>query len=793
MTTPPTAQRSAGRRLCIVLLVLATLAYYFWTAITSSGGAPPIHGQETDHFNLLTRGFAKGQLNLDGEVPAELIHAPNPYDPKLREKVNVLHDASYYRGKYYIYFGPAPVVTLLLPFSLVTGRNLPITYAVWFFSSVGFLALAGIFLFLQRRHYPGASLWTIAAGLIALGGASMVVTLLRRANVWELSAASGFCYSTLSLYCLVRALHSARATAWAVSGGLALGLAVASRPTYIMCSVLFALPLLFRRQPEGKRSYGWPALLGAAASCAVPVLALLTYNYARFENPLEFGITYQLTSVIESESRHFSLEYVGFNFHVYFLSALRWLPYFPFADGVALPPFPPQHGGHEYTFGLFSNLPFSWFSAVLIGFVLTRRMRCGCERQRVDSAPRTDLIAAVIVIAAAGVLNAALLLCFFGNCIRYMVDFTPWFMLLASVGLVEVESRLANRIGRTLLRAAGLGFAVWSSAVAAASIVNFYDSEHQFPSAYRPVARVSNFPFLWYRQQRWPDYGPREISLSLPADRSPRQEALVSVTRDAKAMGVVVVDYLDEHKIRLGYREPASAQPAVFSPAVAAPPGAVHTLRLSIGGSYSDFDGRKGRLRAQFDNIAFWDVPVVSFGTYPGQLVVGADAGTVSSSPGFSGVIHATRAVAMPHLARPRVSGIRTRVTFTPGMAGRAFPLIATGRTKAGDILFVRMHQDGKITFGYDHWGDALLSSPEIEVAPGETRVVEFWVPALASPGTKQQVLVKVDGATVWQREAHAYAFAPENLFLGSNPIGGSTCELVLENGIFEELQLPFP
>src|SRR5687768_9801501 len=130
MTTAPTTHRTAGRRLCIVLLMLATLAYYFWTAITSSGGAPPIHGQETDHFNLLTRGFQKRQLHLDGEVPTELIHAPNPYDPKLRAKVNVLHDASYYRGKYYIYFGPAPVVTLLLPFSLVTGRNLPITYAV---------------------------------------------------------------------------------------------------------------------------------------------------------------------------------------------------------------------------------------------------------------------------------------------------------------------------------------------------------------------------------------------------------------------------------------------------------------------------------------------------------------------------------------------------------------------------------------------------------------------------------------------------------------------------------------
>ncbi|MGH7943455.1 MAG: hypothetical protein ACREF9_00370, partial [Opitutaceae bacterium] len=260
--TPPgaPARGNTARRVGIALIVVATLTYYFWTASIASGGVSPIHGEETDHFNLLSRGFKKGHLYLDGEVPPEIVNAPNPYDPKLRgEKVQVLHDASYYRGKYYLYFGPAPVVTLFLPFSIIIGRDLPLPHAVWFFSSIGYLALAGIFLTLQKRHYPGASLWTITAGLIALGGASMVVALLRRANVWEASAASGFGYFSASLYCLVRALHSTRSTAWAAAGGLALGLAVASRPPYIICSVLFALPLLFRPpKPERKTRYGWP-------------------------------------------------------------------------------------------------------------------------------------------------------------------------------------------------------------------------------------------------------------------------------------------------------------------------------------------------------------------------------------------------------------------------------------------------------------------------------------------------------------------------------------------------------
>jgi hypothetical protein len=778
------ARGNVARQVSIAVVVVATLAYYFWTASIPSGGVSPIHGRESDHFNLLSRGFKNGHLYLDREVPPEIINAPNPYDPRLREKVPVLHDASYFRGKYYLYFGPAPVVTLFLPFNLITGRDLPLSHAVWFFSSLGYLALIGIFLTLQRHHYPGASLCTIIAGLIALGGASMVVALLRRASVWETSAAAGFCYFSFSLYCLVRALHSRRATAWAIGGGLALGLAVASRPSYIICSILFALPLLFRA-PKSERgtSYSWPALLGAAASSTGPVLALLAYNYGRFGDALEFGVTYQLTSVIESESRHFSLTYAWVNFRIYFLSALRWLPYFPFANGIVLPPLPPGHGGYEYTFGLFANFPFSWFGAAMLAGACA-------ARRRADS--RRGLWLSTGVITGAAVLNAGFLLCFFGSCIRYMVDFTPWFMLLASLGLIDLDERLHAGITRQVVRAGGVVLAVLSAAIAAAAIVNFYDPERRPPEAYRPVARALNFPFFWMQQQRWPDYQPLELSLSLPPDRTPRQEVLTSVVgRRGTTTAAVLIEYLAGDKIRLGYQEPTTGQPIVFSPAVAAFGGGTHTLRLSIGGAYSDFNGSRGRLRAQFDNVPIWDAPVVSFGTYPGELVVGADAAFTSNPIGFTGEIHTKRPVMMPALDHPRVSGVRVRLTFGPAMAGRSFPLVTTGRTKAGDILCVRMGRDGTITFGYDHWGDALLISPPIPMRPGETRVVEFWVPALTK--TKPRLVIKVDGVTVWQRDASAFAFASENVFLGGNPIHASTCESVLENGIFEELQLPPP
>ena len=785
-TSEPATLSCLWRRFWVLGIILATLAYYFWTGMIVNGELPPIHGEESDHFNLLSRGFRQGHLYLDKVVPEGLLNAPNPYDPALRGTVKLLHDASYYRGKYYIYFGPAPVVTVFLPFSVLTGRDLPLSYAVWFFSAAGYLALAGTFLFLQRRHFPTASLGAVTACLIALGGANMVVTLLRRSNIWEVSGASGFGFFAASLYCLIRAVHSRRATAWAAAGGLILGLAVASRPTYIVGSALFVIPLLSQlRKGAAETSYTWRAVLAAALGCGLPVLLLLVYNYARFGSPLEFGLRYQLTSVIESESRHFSLTYVPFNFHVYFLSTLRWLPYFPFVNSILVPPFPPGHGGYEYTIGLFPNLPFAVFSLVLPFALLLRRPR---------TIPLGALGPCLVIVATAAALNAGFLLVFFGCCIRYMVDFAPWFMLLAGFGLLATEARLPGGRWRKSLALVGCALALFSSFTSAMTVVDFYGyTAGVHPPGYRPLARALNRPVAWLDQRRWPNYQPVEIALSFPADRASRQEMLTTVARGPETTAALFVDYLGGEKIRFGYRETSDVRNTVFSPAVAAPGDSPHTLRLSIGGSYAEFDGLKGRLRAQFDGMNIWDVPAVSFGAYPGKLTVGADVSVTPPTSRFSGVIHSVRPIDLPALPRPRIGGIRVRLTLDPSLVGRSLPLVTSGRTKAGDLFFLRVHRDQKISFGYDHWGDSLITSPEVAVRLGEKHSVEFWLPALPPPGMPPALVVRLDGVTVWECAPPAYPVTPETVFLGVNSIGGSTCEPKLEHSVFEELQLPAP
>ena len=643
-----TAPSTLTARIWSAFIIVATLTLYLWIGQSSSGVWPSLRpkGQhETDHFNILNHGFLKGHLYVDLAVPPAIINAANPYDPALRQTTEVLHDGSYYRGHYYLYFGPAPVVTLLVPFTLITGHDLPLPIAVWVFSIAGYLALAGIFFFVQRRHFPAASALAIVAALVALGTGNMLLTLLRRSHIWEFSLAAGFCFFTVSLFCLVRALYSRRATAWAAAGGLALGLAIASRPTYLLCCVLFTLPLWLRKKnPRVAAHYGWPALFAAGAICAAIGLVLAAYNYARFGNPLEFGITYQMSGTGgEINNTHFSLSYAGFNFRMYFLSALHWVEAFPFLSGADVPPRPAGQGGVEYTFGLFRNLPFSWFGLAALAGLL------GWRARRDDHDQPWPVIG---LVAASAVLNTVTPLLFFGSCVRYLVDFAPSFMLLAAFGFLAWESQLRSRLARGLLRGAGLVLAAYTAIVAVLTVVNFYDNAASSPpAAYRPLARALDWPLFQLHTRDWPDYAPAEIVFTLPADRSPRHEPLFTVTNDRVETALVFVDYVSEHSIRFGYRERGDDRTLRFSPVVPAEPGSVHTLRLSVGGPYAEFDGTKFRLRAQFDGFRIWDERVVSIDVFPGAVSFGENPAVTGGAGRFTGEIRTHRTIADTDIA----------------------------------------------------------------------------------------------------------------------------------------------
>ena len=155
-----------------------------FTGRPSARGAPPTFSRsEGDYYNLLVAGFRKGSLAMDVPVPDALRTAANPWDPATRSGMTVLHDASYYNGHYYLYFGVVPAVVLFWPFHGLSGYDLPFVLASVGFVTGAFLLGSWLWLEILRRHFSRAGLFMKLAGMVVLGLCAGQLVLVRRWGV----------------------------------------------------------------------------------------------------------------------------------------------------------------------------------------------------------------------------------------------------------------------------------------------------------------------------------------------------------------------------------------------------------------------------------------------------------------------------------------------------------------------------------------------------------------------------------------------------------------------------------
>jgi len=132
-----------------------------------------------------------------------------------------------------------------------------------------------------------------------LGTSSLVLFLLMRPSFYEVAIASGYCFLMGGFALLAYSLgRQAPSVLGLILSGLCFGLAAGCRPTAALLAVLVAVLLAFR-----SRSY---KVLAFACPIMVCGLLLAWYNYARFQNPLEFGTTYSLLGSTTDLGNHFT-------------------------------------------------------------------------------------------------------------------------------------------------------------------------------------------------------------------------------------------------------------------------------------------------------------------------------------------------------------------------------------------------------------------------------------------------------------------------------------------------------
>jgi hypothetical protein len=297
-----------------VLIAITVAAAYLATA--SLGGNFGKHAMV--YFDHLANSFLHGRLDLVSPL--------------------ALLDLTPHAGRWYVPFPPVPAL-LLLPLVAVLGPMAPLEVPVSV--TLGGLNVALVYLLLgamRRRGWIGlddrSRLWLV--GLFGFGTVHWYAAC--EGTVWYLSQMVTVTFLALAALAAVRRAHPA----WT---GVALALAVGTRPNVALALPFFLAELALRDREDGVTSRRW---VRRGVMLVLPIgvagLALFAYNAARFGDPLDFGyVTQNVDPRLKSDLR----TYGQFNFH--FLPrnaklALASLPTFhtkfpfftPRAEGMSL-------------------------------------------------------------------------------------------------------------------------------------------------------------------------------------------------------------------------------------------------------------------------------------------------------------------------------------------------------------------------------------------------------------------------------------------------------------------------
>src|SRR5438270_814748 len=357
-----------GQRLrlhaAVLCLVFAVCGRFYVHLAADEHQRLTVSSAPLSYYSQLAAAFRHGQLSLLTPPKPELLALRDPYMPELNAPYR-MHDVSLYRGRYYLYFGPVPALVLHLPFHLLTGYYPMDGLAVLIFLMAGLAFWLAVFHSAIGKWFPHINvLWTLAGGL-AIAFCSTGPFVLARPAVYEVCLASAYCFTAIFFKALMSAVTGGAWRRNLLAAGVALSLAIASRPPAVLILPLAAAALLWRPGCADRRRSpaSWPGRVRQLLPFLIPLTVagglLATYNYLRFENPLQFGNAYQLAGMYLRNLAFFRADRVPSGLHYYILSSHRTGGEFPFLrTAPEIPGWMPHQVAIEQVAGVLPLYPF---------------------------------------------------------------------------------------------------------------------------------------------------------------------------------------------------------------------------------------------------------------------------------------------------------------------------------------------------------------------------------------------------------------------------------------------------
>lgn len=380
-------------------------------------------------FVDLANAFAKGNLYLPDVPDPKLLDLADPYD-HLKNYECRSFDMSFYKGRYYLYFGAFPALMLMMfravGFSAITSDSPFVLFFSWGHLIFFTLALRAA----CARLFPDRSLMLATLVGLSSGLLGPVTYSLNRPAFYEVAASGGACFVWLGLW-LLFTVHEEESISWKRAllhfggSGLAFGCALGCRMAVLPGVVPIAAWTLWRF-----RRNSWVIFVPLAISLG----ATAWYNYARFDDPTNFGYNYQLTIFRNDTPNTFSLLHIPANAYVQFFQVPKLSPEFPFVfpQEVPLPFFVPcvEHFWNpDPTVGLV------WCAPVLLLFPLGLWSLKKLPDQR---------ITLTLLLSFLGGLGA---LEYHHPTVRYQMDYCLTFLTIATFGMYRLENKWPRFIG----------------------------------------------------------------------------------------------------------------------------------------------------------------------------------------------------------------------------------------------------------------------------------------------------------------------------------------------------------
>ena len=503
--SPATLKRTAAV-LTAVLVVAAILMT--WASMYDQNGAIST-GFANQRGNQITQeivdAFRAGQVHLLDEPSEELLAMENPYDWSARREqgVSAKWDHLLFEGKYYSYYGIAPVLLLFLPYNLVTGYYFPTAEAILLFGGLGIIFLTLLFLEFAKlfgKRIPNSML---ISTLVILQMSSGVWYNFVYDNFYEIAQSSGFLFTCAGFFFLLKSriigegrinhLHLTLAT-------VCLSWAVLCRPTlalYCIVACIFLVFGYFKRRDEVKAlppRDGMTAKQAMGRATGKYFLAALTpfvliggiqviYNVARFGNPLDFGIQYSLT-INDFTRSQYHTDFVMIGLFNFLFAFPRIQPEFPYVVSN----FSTLSTNGYYYIANRNAIGLLWRSLPSLGYLgVVPAWKALTKKERIQALcllVPTCIIAPLVIIFS---------IWESGYGVRYCCDFAWQFILGGAAVLYLLYTRVAEGQGKTILRGAFTLALVLGVVVGGGMLYEYLSKTGELAGHYLRLAKVFDF------------------------------------------------------------------------------------------------------------------------------------------------------------------------------------------------------------------------------------------------------------------------------------------------------------